>query len=69
MYYEDKKVISISKPLYQYHKKYIICVNSSEFWIIYDETDSLFMAKNIVKRLEDSKDECIIILNGKGSIQ
>ena len=66
MIYENKKVIAISKPKYDYKKKYLICVLSSDFWIIYDETNNLIRAKDIVKSLEYDDNECIIIkTNGK----
>ncbi len=61
MVYENKKVIAISKPLKEYKKKYIICVLSSQFWVVYDETDSYWRAKDIVSELEDDNNECIII--------
>lgn len=63
MIYENKKVIAISKPLEEYKKKYIICVLSSQFWVIYDETNNPYRAKDIVNTLEYDDNECIIIKN------
>ena len=57
------KIVGIVKPLTEYKKKYIICVKSSKFWIIYDETNSLYKAKDIVNELEYNDNECIIIKN------
>lgn len=63
MVYENKKVVSVGKPLKDYTKKYIICVLSSQFWIVYDETNNPYRAKDIVNELEYDDNECIIIEN------
>ncbi len=65
MIYEDKKVIAITKPLKEYKKKYIICVLSSQFWVIYDETNNIAYALSTVGNLESRDEECIIIRNAK----
>lgn len=69
MVYEDKKVITISKKISEYKKTYIICVKSSQFWVIYDETNSYWRAKDIVNTLEYDDNECIIIRNKKGELK
>lgn len=69
MVYEDKKVIAISKKISEYKKTYIICVRSSQFWVIYDETNSYWRAKDIVNTLEYDDNECIIIRNKKGELK
>ena len=61
MVYENKKIVAISKPISDYKKVYVICVCSSNFWVIYDETDSYWRAKDIVSELENDNNECIII--------
>lgn len=63
MIYENKKVVSISKPITEYKKDYIICVSSNQFWIVYDETNSYDKAKQIIKELERDENECILIWN------
>ena len=69
MIYENKKVVAISKPLKEYKKKYIICVLSSQFWVVYDETNNPYRAKDIVNTLEYDDNECIIIRNKKGELK
>ena len=69
MVYEDKKIIAISKKISEYKKTYIICVRSSQFWVIYDETNSYWRAKDIVNELEYNDNECIIIYNRKGELK
>ena len=69
MVYEDKKIIAISKKISEYKKTYIICVRSSQFWVIYDETNSYWRAKDIVNELEYNDNECIIIYNRKGELE
>ena len=63
MIYEGMKIIAMIKPLAEYKKKYIICVKSSNFWVIYDETNNPYKAKDIVNTLEYDDNECIIIKN------
>ena len=65
MIYENKKVVAISKPLKEYKKTYVICVKSSQFWVVYDETNSYWKAKDIVHELEYDNNECIIIWTKK----
>lgn len=69
MNYEGMKIIAIVKPLTEYKKKYIICVKSSKFWVVYDETNSPYKAKDIVNTLEYDDNECIIIRNKKGELK
>lgn len=69
MIYENKKVVAISKPLEEYKKKYIICVLSSQFWVVYDETNNPYRAKDIINTLEYDDNECIIIRNKKGELK
>ena len=63
MKYENKKIVAISKPISDYTKNYIVCVESSNFWVVYDETDLFQLAKSIVLNLEAKGEECIIIWN------
>lgn len=63
MIYEGIKIVGISKPFIEYKKRYIICVKSSQFWVVYDETNNLYKAKDIVNTLEYDDNECIIIKN------
>ena len=63
MIYEGIKIVGISKPFAEYKKKYIICVKSSQFWVVYDETNNPYKAKDIVNILEYEDNECIIIKN------
>ena len=69
MNYEGMKIIAMVKPLTEYKKKYIICVKSSKFWVIYDETNKPYKAKDIVNTLEYDDNECIIIRNKKGELK
>ena len=69
MDYEGMKIIAMVKPLTEYKKKYIICVKSSKFWVIYDETNNPYKAKDIVNTLEYDDNECIIIRNKKGGLK
>ena len=63
MVYEGMKIVGVAKPLTEYKKRYIICIKSNKFWIIYDETNSPYKAKDIVDELEYDDNECIIIKN------
>ena len=70
MIYEGMKIIGrITKSLKDCTKKYIICVKSSQFWVIYDETNSYWRVKDITNELEYSGNECIIIRNKKGNLK
>ena len=66
MIYEGMRIVGITKPFTEYKKKYIICVQSSKFWVVYDETNNPCKAKDIVNTLEYDDNECIIIRNKKG---
>ena len=66
MDYEGMKIVGITKPFIEYKKTYVICVKSSQFWVVYDETNSYWRAKDIAHELEYDNNECIIIRNKKG---
>ena len=65
MIYEECKVVGMIKPLTEYKKRYVICTKSSNFWVVYDETNNIYYARSIVENLESRGDECIVVRNPK----
>jgi len=65
MIYEGLKVVGVTKPLKNYTKTYLVCIKSSQFWVVYDETNSFKIAKNLVNELEHDNHECIIVWTKK----